>query len=116
MKCSGRKTISHSEWVLHMPHRFEIKAEDDLLMLETIAAGIQALPPDEPVEIRLARKLGSQFFKESRIASLLISIVRAGRHLTVSDWHNEWREADVSSYFQQSLEWLRRPMRAESAI
>lgn len=86
-----------------MPHRFEIKAGDDLLMLEAIGASIQALPPHEPVEIRLARKLGSQFFKESRIASLLGSVARAGRHLTVSDWYNEWREADISSYFQHSL-------------
>jgi hypothetical protein len=92
-----------------MRRRFTIKGTDSLSTLEATAAEIEALDPAQPIEIHLARHRGSQFFKESRIALLIATAARTGRHVTIMDWHKEWldgdaeRYGDIDLYFTYSL-------------
>lgn len=92
-----------------MKRRFTIKGSDSLFTLEATAAEIEALDPAQPIEIHLARHRGSQFFKESRIALLIATAARTGRHVTIIDWHKEWLErdakrcGDIDLYFKYSL-------------
>jgi hypothetical protein len=82
--------------------RIEITARDDLFSLEDKLVLCSKPSRDREIEVRLARNLRPDFFGESRIAAILLTLGLKNK-LIVRDWHHSWVDSEIEEHFRTSL-------------
>ncbi len=82
--------------------RIEITARDDLFSLEDKLALCSKPSRDREIEVRLARNLRPDFFGESRVAAMLLTLGLQNK-LIVRDWHHSWVDREIEDHFRTSL-------------